>query len=67
MHEGQELVFMFEGRKEFIYDSQFHIVEAGDCLYFDSDWPHLERSLDGKPTRFLAMFLNPLRLSGFGG
>ena len=66
MHEGQELVFILEGRKEFIYDGQSHIVEAGDCLYFDSDRPHLGRNLDNKPVRFLAVFLNPLRLGGFG-
>jgi len=66
MHEGQELVFILDGRKEFIYDGQSHIVEAGDCLYFDSDRPHLGRNLDNKPVRFLAVFLNPLRLRGFG-
>ncbi|QTA90400.1 helix-turn-helix domain-containing protein [Desulfonema magnum] len=67
MHEGQELVFMLEGRKEFIYDGQSHIVEAGDCLYFESDRPHQGRSLDGRPARFLAVFLNPRRLDEFGG
>ncbi|MBW1736675.1 MAG: cupin domain-containing protein [Deltaproteobacteria bacterium] len=59
VHEGQELVFMLEGTQEFIYDGQSHIVSAGDCLYFDSDRPHMSRSIGDRPARFLVVFCNP--------
>jgi transcriptional regulator with XRE-family HTH domain len=61
IHEGQEMVYMLEGRKEFIYDGKSYIAQKGDCLCFDSDRPHLGRSLDGKPARMLVVFVNPRR------
>lgn len=61
MHEGQEMVYILEGRAEFIYDGKSYMVQTGDCLYFDSDRPHLGRSLDNKPARLLVVFVNPRR------
>ncbi len=58
-HEGQELVYMLEGTQEFIYDGKAHVVTQGDCLYFDSDRPHMSRSLGDRPARFLVVFCNP--------
>ena len=60
VHEGQEMVYMLEGTQEFIYDGQKHIVSEGDCLYFDSDRPHMSRSLGDRPARFIAVFCNPI-------
>ena len=59
VHEGQELVYMLEGTQEFIYDGQSHIVSEGDCLYFESDRPHMSKSLGERPARFLVIFCNP--------
>ena len=58
-HEGQEFVYVLEGTKEFIYDGQSYIVTAGDCLYFDSDRPHMSRSIGDRPAKFLVVFCNP--------
>lgn len=57
-HEGQELVFVLEGRQEFFYDGKSYIIEPGDCVYFDSDRPHYARSLDGLPSKILVAFIN---------
>jgi transcriptional regulator with XRE-family HTH domain len=61
IHEGQELVYMLEGKQEFIYNGKKYIVEAGDCFYFDSDRPHYSRSLGNRPARFLVVFCNQRR------
>lgn len=57
-HDGQELAFMLEGRQEFVYDGQSILVEAGDCLYFDSNRPHTSRSIDDRPSKVLVVFSN---------
>lgn len=59
VHEGQELVYMLEGTQEFIYDGQPYVVSEGDCLYFDSDRPHMSRSIGKRPARFVVVFCNP--------
>jgi len=58
VHEGQEFVYMLEGSQEFIYDGHSHIVSEGDCLYFESDRPHMSRSLGKQPAKFLVVFCN---------
>ncbi len=61
MHEGQELAYVLEGEQEFYYDGKIHRIQAGDCLYFDSDRPHMSRSLGPEPSRVLVVFCNPVR------
>ena len=61
MHEGQELAFILEGTNEFYYDGQTYIAQAGDAMYFDSDRPHMARSIGPKPAQVLVVFCNPLR------
>ena len=39
-HEGEELLFMIEGKQEFVYDGESYVLEEGDCCYFDSSKPH---------------------------
>ena len=61
MHEGQEVAFVLEGTSEFYYDGQTYILEAGDAMYFDSDRPHMTRSIGKKQAKVLVVFCNPLR------
>ena len=61
IHGGQELVFGLDGTQEFWYDGRVYTANAGDALYFDSDRPHMARSLGKKPARVLVVFCNPLR------
>ena len=55
-HEGQELVFILEGRQELVYDGESRILEEGDCCYFDSSKPHSARSIGEKMSRALVVF-----------
>ncbi|MCK5096565.1 MAG: helix-turn-helix transcriptional regulator [Desulfobacteraceae bacterium] len=60
MHEGQEVAFVLEGTSEFYYDGQTYILETGDAMYFDSDRPHMTRSIGTKQAKVLVVFCNPI-------
>jgi len=57
-HEGEELLYVLEGRHEFFYDGKSYAMEQGDCVYFDSGVPHSGRSLGKKKARLLAIMFN---------
>ncbi|HYA15694.1 MAG TPA: XRE family transcriptional regulator [Syntrophales bacterium] len=57
-HEGEEFIFVLEGRLEFRTDDRMEILESGDTLYFESDINHAFRSLDEKPARAIAVVWN---------
>jgi transcriptional regulator with XRE-family HTH domain len=61
-HEGEEFLFVLEGRHEFIYDGKRYIMEEGDCVYFDSAVPHTGRSLGKKKAKLLAVMYSYKRL-----
>ena len=52
-HNGQEFIYLLEGRLEIWLDKKRHILEAGDSIYFDSRISHALRGLDGQQARFL--------------
>ena len=52
-HNGQEFIYMLEGRLELWMGDKAHILEPGDCIIFDSRIPHALRGLDGKDALFL--------------
>ena len=52
-HNGQEFIYMLEGRLELWMSETAHILEPGDCIIFDSHIPHALRGLDGKDALFL--------------
>lgn len=57
VHEGQEFVYVLEGKQEFIYDGKTYLMEEGDCYYFDSDRPHYSRSINDRPCKVLVVFI----------
>jgi transcriptional regulator with XRE-family HTH domain len=61
-HEGEELLYVLEGRHEFFYDGKRYMMEQGDSVYFDSGVPHYGRSLGKKKARLLAVMFNYKRL-----
>lgn len=56
-HPGQEFDFMLEGRMLVRIHGNELVLEAGDCVYFDSNHGHSMQALGGQPARFLAMIL----------
>ena len=54
-HEGEEFMYVLEGKHEFIYDGKKYLLKAGDSIYFDSIIPHSGRSVGKKEAKILAV------------
>jgi transcriptional regulator with XRE-family HTH domain len=54
-HDGEEFMYVLEGKHEFNYDGKKYILKKGDSIYFDSRIPHSGRSLGGKKARILTI------------
>jgi transcriptional regulator with XRE-family HTH domain len=52
-HAGDELVFVLEGRVEFVLGELSFVLEEGDSVYFNSQRPHRLQALDGREARTL--------------
>jgi transcriptional regulator with XRE-family HTH domain len=66
-HEGEEFMFVLEGKHELVYDGNRYIMEEGDCVYFDASVPHSGRSLGDKRAKLLAVMFNYKRLPILSG
>lgn len=55
-HNGEEMIYVLSGKMMFCYGDDEHVVEEGDCLYFDSAIPHKVLAADGKePVKILSV------------
>lgn len=54
-HEGQEMIFLLEGRMLFYYGQERYVCEPGDCLYFDSSEEHRGECLGTEAARALVV------------
>jgi transcriptional regulator with XRE-family HTH domain len=50
-HDGQEFVYVLEGKVELFHDGERCTLEPGDSVYLDSTRPHLFRALGDTPSR----------------
>ena len=62
-HNGQEFIYILEGRLELWLNDKAHVLEPGDSIIFDSRIPHALRGLDNKDAIFLDV-LGDKALSG---
>jgi len=58
-HEGEELLFVLEGTMKFLLGNREHILEEGDCIYFDSSLPHFGESVGRKETKCFMVIYTP--------
>ena len=58
-HEGQEIIFVLEGTMIFQHGTEELIVEAGDCVYFDSGIPHYGVSQGDQAVKCFMVIFNP--------
>lgn len=54
-HEGQEFIFILQGKMEVRLGEEIHILEPGDAIYYDSTVPHLVKCYGGETTKILAV------------
>lgn len=59
-HEGEEFIYVLEGRLEFRTDDRVEILLPGDALYFESEINHSFRSVDEKPAKVIAVVWSKL-------
>jgi transcriptional regulator with XRE-family HTH domain len=58
-HEGEEFLYVLEGKLEFFFDGQSRIFEQDDSLYFDASVPHFGRSIGEKKAKLLIVTNEP--------
>jgi transcriptional regulator with XRE-family HTH domain len=58
-HEGSEFVHVLSGTLAINYQSNEHILEAGDCVYFDSSEPHSYLGKSQEPARAIVVTTPP--------
>ncbi len=58
-HEGEELLYVLEGKIEVAYGKDVHTLGPGDSIYYDSIVPHRVSAAGGKDARILAVVYAP--------
>jgi transcriptional regulator with XRE-family HTH domain len=54
-HEGEELLYVLEGRINFFYGDKTYFLKKGDCIYFDSGIPHRGEGVGRKTAKALVV------------
>ena len=54
-HDGQEFIYVLEGKMEVRLEEEIHILEPGDAIYYDSTVPHLVKCQGRETTKILAV------------
>ncbi len=52
-HQGEEFIYVIEGKMEFYFKGESYILEHGDSVYFDANIPHSGRSVGKKRAKIL--------------
>jgi len=58
-HDGIEMIYMLEGRVDYLHGSELYPLEPGDTLFFDADAPHGPEALRELPARYLSIICYP--------
>jgi len=54
-HDGEEFIYLLEGKLEFRTEDQQYLLDPGDSLYFESSIPHAYRALGRKNAKALTV------------
>jgi transcriptional regulator with XRE-family HTH domain len=52
-HDGEEMLFVLQGKMRFKYGDRKFVLEEGDCVYFDSSIPHTGEPVDDEKLKCL--------------
>lgn len=61
-HQGEEFIYILEGRLEFHFEGKTHVLEKGDSAYFNSGIVHSGRSVGDGPAKFLCVIYSYKRV-----
>jgi len=59
-HEGEEFIYVLEGKLALEYGMDKDTLNAGDSVYYDSIVPHRVFSADNSPVKILAVIYTPV-------
>lgn len=63
-HPGHELLYMLEGKMDYLHGGDEYHLEPGDSLFFDGMIEHGPVGVSGVPVRFLSIISNARDTSG---
>lgn len=58
-HEGWELLHVLAGKLAIRFESEEHVLETGDCVYFDALEPHAYRGASETPAHAIVITTRP--------
>lgn len=58
-HEGEEFIYVLEGKLEIVYGKNTYQLEAGDSIYYDSIVAHHVHAAKGSSARILGVVYTP--------
>ncbi|MGV8095555.1 MAG: helix-turn-helix domain-containing protein [Mangrovibacterium sp.] len=58
-HEGEEFIYVMEGKVEINYGKDIFILDPGDSIYMDSVILHNVHAADNQPAKILAVIYTP--------
>ncbi len=59
-HEGEEFIYVMEGKLKLEYGMNSHELFSGDSVYYDSVVPHRVFAADQNPVKILAVVYTPM-------
>ena len=57
-HDGEEMLFVLQGKMLFKYGNREFALDTGDCLYFDSGVEHIGQPIGDEPVKILIVLYN---------
>jgi len=58
-HEGEEFIYVLNGKIEIRYGKELYMLSEGDSIYYDSVVDHHVHVVDGAPAKILAVVYAP--------
>ncbi len=59
-HEGEEFIYVMDGKIEVLYGKETYLVYTGDSIYYDSVVPHDLHAYGGEDAKILAVVYTPI-------
>jgi len=59
-HEGEEFLYVLEGKIRFFYGDKEYLLKEGDCVYFDGSIPHRGDGVGRRPAKTLVIISQSL-------
>lgn len=56
-HDGEELIFMLEGKMKYYVGEKEFLLDEGDCIHFDSSYEHYGTVIGDKDVKALLVIL----------